>query len=256
MNTNTNHTTANVFPASAGLDVNDMLEVMADRTGEAYAVISLNYWGKGEYSTLVPCNSASDAPRIRLERNMNGFYVLDRNFAYSAKAQALFAGHIGMMEEISQIVADADEMADYEGFVTDIRLAHDAPVPAAPIADLDHDLDFSIFGMEADDEAAIVPVLPAPLALVMPVAPAAPAAPTVIITPLVITGAKGILTATANGWEAESATNPGTFHTTADDGSHCSCPGSRYRGRCWHRTAVMAHNAPDLPAFLREEYQL
>lgn len=131
-----------------------------------------------------------------------------------------------------------------------------APQAAAPIAsvafadnafedlDLDHDLDFSVFGMEADDEAAIVPVHPAPLALIAP----APAQPRVIVTPLTITDTDGrVLTATATGWQAESLSKPGTFHETSQDGSRCSCPGNFYHRRrgtlCWHRTAVYAHNS-------------
>lgn len=144
--------------------------------------------------------------------------------------------------ELSLVATNPAAIVISDATAPQIDVASSTPVATSSaddaFEDLDHDLDFSIFGMEADDEASIVLAQPAPLA---PVAPAP--TPRVLVTPVTITDVEGrVLTATATGWQAESESKPGTFHHTAKDGSSCSCWGSRRWGKCWHRTAVYAHN--------------
>lgn len=236
------------LPAAAGLDINQMIDVMQDLTGELYAVDGTRF----HYSALVPCDVNSSSPVILLERNMNGFYVVDRAGNYNAYAQARFASHIALMNEVSEIVDEAD----YEGFAVTIRVSTDVPAPATEQTAPDAPA-------PTTTTTAIVPVAPlatlttpvvtirthsAPIGLLpAPVAPIAPAtAPTApIITPVTLIDEQGrILVQTATGWQAESASSPGTIHTTSADGSRCNCPGftGRYR-KCWHTALVRKHVA-------------
>lgn len=49
----------------------------------------------------MPCDHKSDAPHYILERNINGFYLLNRKFSYDPNAQAK------MMNWISQQILPA-----------------------------------------------------------------------------------------------------------------------------------------------------
>ena len=70
------------FPPFDGLDINQMIEACQVHHNTLYGVRSLWYAQHGEYATLMPCDGKSNAPRYILERNINGFYLLNDKFSY------------------------------------------------------------------------------------------------------------------------------------------------------------------------------
>ena len=77
-----------IFPPFDGLDINQMIDACQARYNATYGVRSLWYVGYGEYQTLMPCDEYSCAPHYILERNINGFYLLNDRFEYDPAAQA------------------------------------------------------------------------------------------------------------------------------------------------------------------------
>ncbi len=77
---------------------------------------------------------------------------------------------------------------------------------------------------------------------------------------LTLVDAKGrTLTATATGWQAESASQPGDVHKVSPSGSSCTCLGFTYHSKCWHTSLIRSlHTQPtnEEPSFLDVEYQL
>ena len=114
---------AQPFPAAAGLDINQMIEVMQDLTGELYTADGTRF----HYVALIPCALDSTAPVIFVETTIHGSYVVDRAGNYNPYAQARFASHIALMRDVEEIV-NATNAADYEGFAVTIRV--DVPAPA------------------------------------------------------------------------------------------------------------------------------
>ncbi len=89
------------FPPFDGLDINQMIDACQEHHNTTYGVRSLWYAGHGEYTTLMPCDDYSCAPSYLLERNINGFYLLNDKFGYNPAAQA------EMMNWINQQVLPA-----------------------------------------------------------------------------------------------------------------------------------------------------
>ena len=89
------------FPLFDGLDINQMIDACQEHHNTTYGVRSLWYTGLGEYAPLIPCDEYSCAPSYRLERNINGFYLLNDKFSYDPDAQA------EMMNWINQQVLPA-----------------------------------------------------------------------------------------------------------------------------------------------------
>ena len=76
------------FPPFDGLDIDQMIDACQANHNTSYGVRSLWYVGHGEYTTLMPCSNQSNAPHYILERNINGFYLLNDEFKYDPDAQA------------------------------------------------------------------------------------------------------------------------------------------------------------------------
>lgn len=77
-----------IFPPFDGLDINQMIDACQEHHNTTYGVRSLWYARHGEYATLMPCDDKSKAPSYILERNINGFYLLNDRFEYDPDAQA------------------------------------------------------------------------------------------------------------------------------------------------------------------------
>ena len=77
-----------IFPVFDGLDINQMIDACQVHHNATYGVRSLWYARHGEYQTLMPCDEYSCAPHYILERNINGFYLLNNKFSYDPAAQA------------------------------------------------------------------------------------------------------------------------------------------------------------------------
>ena len=76
------------FPPFDALDINQMIDACQEHHNTLYGVRSLWYARLGEYTTLMPCDNKSNAPSYLLERNINGFYLLNDKFKYDPDAQA------------------------------------------------------------------------------------------------------------------------------------------------------------------------
>ena len=85
----------------ARLDINQMIDACQEHHNATYGVRSLWYALHGEYATLMPCDDIPNAPSYLLERNINGFYLLNDEFKYDPDAQAY------MMSWINQQVLPA-----------------------------------------------------------------------------------------------------------------------------------------------------
>ena len=83
-----------IFPPFDGLDINQMIDACQAHHNTLYGVRSLWYGIHGEYATLMPCDDKSDAPSYILERNINGFYLLNDEFSYDPDEQAKMMNRI------------------------------------------------------------------------------------------------------------------------------------------------------------------
>ncbi len=140
-------------------------------------------------------------------------------------------------------------MADYEGFQVEIRVpayvpthSH-SPAPLTQAAAPDVPAPVSI--PEIVINTFSPPLLSGPIAAPKPAAP--------LITPITLIDPEGrVLVATSDGWQAESESELGTYHQTAKRGDYCTCLGSQYYGKCWHRDLAQKEDEQAIEALLEE----
>lgn len=232
---------ASVFPESLALDINDIVSICEEKANCSYIVAtksviiapngdaSQRY--RAEYTTLVPCEDT--APKFVLERNMYGFYFVDlatglidsqKHTAFwrlMMRRNAPTVTAVTAPPTITQVVHKSDPNFSYtlhsSGFQSVVKLttALDGSQlgrPATPV--------------EENNLISIMNVHDAPARQVR-----------------TLVGQNGsTLVKTPSGWKTESKSQLGSFHTTANDGSTCTCRGfnGRYR-KCWHTTTVRAY---------------
>jgi len=216
---------APVFPVSLALDVNEVLNICQEKASCFYYVATKSYIiapngdasqrYRAEYTTLVPYRN--DAPRFVLERNMYGFYFVDlatglidsqKHTAFMRLIESRNAPVVTVSSTIieSQIVHPAADL-DTQALVL-------KPATLLESDQLDF-LDFSVEGMKIEKEE----ITPA--------------------TSCIVDEKGRALTASTTGWQAESKSQPGTFHDVSLDGSACSCKGfNGHYHKCWH-TALL-----------------
>lgn len=146
-----------------------------------------------------------------------GWFTSGQTFA-TTDLEGYEAASADVAVTVSIAFPGRDTISDYEGFAVTYR-------PAGA--------DVAVTPTTPQKPPTVAPAKPAPIAQPAP------------IQPMTLVHSHGSeLVRVATGWQAESKSQPGTFHICSPDGSSCTCAGfnGRYR-KCWHTATVRAYVA-------------